>query len=636
MVFSNAPRLIAAIALALLVLSVSWKTTASRLFTAQPYGIRLLAPFIPDCSDPCGSEEKGCKNLFLRICNVSAVCQMSGPALVSVSGGTTPYAFSATDPNGMPIAVSAPTDNGHAVTFMPTTPGRYTVMVTDAKGCRVTCSYQSRLLVNLQAPPCQPTGIFTAAVEGGTAPYSFVVKNPDGNLVPTSPPGSDGPVAVVATFTGTKIGTYTVTVTDATGCQGTASSAVVPCSSLTQSEWGRNKPKFNGRKRIKTLTGLFRDSFVDERARHQLIVGVSGAGLRSVSFFDDATGCIIDRLPASGSPGPLPIGLGDSRVNPDTCQTSPQLPLQGDEFQNELLGQTIALTLNAGGTFAAGGLSPDFFGSDVFLNPPLGLWSLALCNTMITQAALPGNDGILGTQDDLLDPGPDGALGTEDDPKLSVTVPTSVLNAIAAGSTLELLGKFTVQGGNFTVTVPARTVGRLLMLANFALAGDTNLGAASFVDINAAVDAVNRAFDNCRFLVDCPCRGCANLQIDFSPDPVPQSALSCSGGRPAWSFTATITETAGSGITISRFTWDFYNGGGLLNTQTNFTNDFITFFNQCGLGSARIAAHGHACASLCTQLGGLLGGSVVMTFYGTDDNGNQLAFASRRLSLLDH
>jgi hypothetical protein len=609
--------------------------------TVKTDGIRLISAV--DLCKSCFSEQTGCENLDLCVTVFPGPpCQIPGTFLASVAGGTGPYLFSVTDPNGNPVTTFPFEESETQVTFTATKIGPYKVVATDAKGCRVTCSKQFHLDVVLEAPPCQVTGTFKVFVTGGTAPYSFSVTDPNGNPVPTSGPMFGDFGVVVATFVGARTGTYRVTVTDASGCQGEAEGQVYPCSTLTQSEWGKKKPKFNGEKRPKTIDRLF-GQFHDLQFRSVLPVGVPGAGSRSVRFFDNAASCIRPRLPASGPIGSLPAGLGDAIIDPDTCQTSPPLPLVGDKFQNELLGQIIALTLNAGGTSDAGGLTPDSTdnsgnpfddGADAFGFS--GLWSLVLCTTMVTQAALPGSDGSLGTHDDLVDPGRDGILGTQDDPKATVTIPGSVINAIRDGSLLESLGKFTVHlNDRNSVTVLAGSVGRLLMLANLALAGETNLGGASLGEINAAVDAVNRAFDRCRFLISCGCQGCANLQIDFSPNPAPQSSQACVGGRPAWFYSATVTETSGIGINISGFAWDFYDAAGnLTGTQTNTSSDFGNFFNQCGTASTRIPPHGRACALVCTNLGGRNSGSVTMTFFGTDDNGNQVSFTSPRLVLL--
>jgi hypothetical protein len=102
---------------------------------------------------------------------------------------------------------------------------------------------------------------------------------------------------------------------------------------------------------------------------------------------------------------------------------------------------------------------------------------------MTTQAALCGDDGICGTDDDIPDPGPDGINGTGDEDIVTFYIPEPVLDA------LDNLGL-------------GRTVGGLLELANRGLAGmDTDVASLSL--IQSAADAINNAFDECRFLIGC-------------------------------------------------------------------------------------------------------------------------------------
>jgi hypothetical protein len=639
MKIGNVLRFLFSVGATILVLSMNWMATPSRLSTkglgSKLNGIRLVAPLGSCDSTTCRSQQTGCGKLSLVVC--IPTCEVPAMSFAEVRKGTAPYTFTVTDPNGNHVSTSLPTagSSGVFVTFTAMEVGFYTVTVTDANGCRISCSDEAHLEVAVEAPPCQIPGTFTAFVDGGTAPYSFTATDPSGNPVSTSTPTPSNFGSFLATFTGTKTGQYTVTVTDAKGCQGTAKAAVTSCSSLTQSEWGKNKPKFNGKKRGKSLRTLFASSFSRSPNPSDLTVGVPRLGLRSVTFLDDAATCIIDRLPATGTPASLPVGLGDARVNSDTCQTSPQLPLVDGKFQNELLGQTIALTLNAGGTFDAGGLSFDFFGSGPGLET-LGLWNMVICNAMVTQSALPGSDGVLGTVDDLLDPGADGVIGTQDDPKFATTIPTPVLNAIASGSALELLGRFTLRVANSEVTVRAGSVGRLLILANLALAGETNLGGASLVDINRAVDAINGAFDRGRFLISCACPSCAHLQINFSPNPVPQDTR-CGGPFPSWVIGATLNETGGVGVTITRFTTDLYDSNGDLFSSNPLNGDgFASFFTNCGPRSNHIAANGRACALICQSVVALpsRSGSLIMRLEGTDDNGQPVSITSDRLVLL--
>jgi hypothetical protein len=134
------------------------------------------------------------------------------------------------------------------------------------------------------------------------------------------------------------------------------------------------------------------------------------------------------------------------------------------KFRNVLLGQTITLGLN------------------LRLDATLG--GFVLTNTFCTQKAAAGPDKLRGTADDVLDPGADGILGTADDPISTFTIPQAVLDALT------------------NLGLP-QTVSGLFELANRGLGGQAT-GGAKLSDINAAVDAINRGFDGCRFVVPCP------------------------------------------------------------------------------------------------------------------------------------
>ncbi len=148
------------------------------------------------------------------------------------------------------------------------------------------------------------------------------------------------------------------------------------------------------------------------------------------------------------------------------------LPLKSGKFLNVLLGQTIALSLN------------------VRLDPFLPGFELS--ETFCTAGLIPGTDGVLG----VTPAGPDLIIGTADDYTSDdaadmddvqmFEIPASVLEALAS----EDLG------------IDSVTVGGLLELANRALAG-LDTGGASLPDINKAVDAINRGFDECRIPLAC-------------------------------------------------------------------------------------------------------------------------------------
>jgi hypothetical protein len=318
------------------------------------------------------------------------------------------------------------------------------------------------LFCSLPPPPripfCGSTGdTLTATVSGGTLPYTFFwTLTGDGKL-------TGGQDAQTITFDiGSGGVTLVLTVTDAAGATAQCS-AVIICvppppppefCTLGQGGYGNPGGSFKGASTLALTQSLL--------STGDLIVGKPG---RSVSIQAPAAGCVIQRLPATGTPRELPATLGDAALNSATCQTTlTLLPVTSTgRFHDVLLGQTISLSLNTRLSAALAGL--------------------AICNIMATQSALPGADGLLGTSDDIRNPGPDGALGTSDDPIITVNIPLSVTTALTA------LG------------LP-RTVSGLLELANRGLAGEST-GGASLGDVNAAVNAINVGFDRCRFLLSC-------------------------------------------------------------------------------------------------------------------------------------
>ncbi len=131
--------------------------------------------------------------------NVNCFGNATGAVTLTVTGGTTPYAYNWS--NG------ATTQNITAITA-----GSYTVTVTDAKGCTTTSAS-----VNVTQPSAaltssasathvncfgNSTGAITLTVAGGTIPYSYNWSNG----------------ATAQNLSGLVAGTYTVTVTDAKGC----------------------------------------------------------------------------------------------------------------------------------------------------------------------------------------------------------------------------------------------------------------------------------------------------------------------------------------------------------------------------------------------------------------------------------
>lgn len=159
-----------------------------------------------------------------------------------------------------------------------------------------------------------------------------------------------------------------------------------------------------------------------------------GYGSRTLTILTSEASCLIAKMPGSSSPDVLPNGT-------NTCATFPNNQLQNGKFKNVLLGQTLALGLN------------------MRMDPSLGAVTIS-GNYLTTYTATSCVSG-------------QAVAGTE----RYFTVPQTVITALA--------------GNN--------TISGLLNLANKALGSSLPNGCpASLSDINAAVDAVNRGFDECR------------------------------------------------------------------------------------------------------------------------------------------
>lgn len=136
-----------------------------------------------------------------------------GGITVNVSGGTSTYQFDWTGPDG--FASMAQDLEG-----LP--PGTYVLNITDANGCTAsttaTLTQADALTATFNNTPTlchgDASGALGITVGGGQAPYTFAWSGPDGFSS-----SDEAPTAVAA-------GSYSVTVTDAAGCQGMFNTAV--------------------------------------------------------------------------------------------------------------------------------------------------------------------------------------------------------------------------------------------------------------------------------------------------------------------------------------------------------------------------------------------------------------------------
>lgn len=132
----------------------------------------------------------------------------NGSVISTVSGGTTPYSY-------------AWSNSGTAASIDHLTPGTYSLQVTDQKGCTASAN-------NLQVNNVIFTVPVSLGKDTGFCPGESVILNPG---IFTSYKWQDNSTA--PTYRVTATGTYSVTVTDSSGCIGFSSvNITVDCSDI--------------------------------------------------------------------------------------------------------------------------------------------------------------------------------------------------------------------------------------------------------------------------------------------------------------------------------------------------------------------------------------------------------------------
>ncbi|MDF2437818.1 MAG: hypothetical protein K0Q95_2194 [Bacteroidota bacterium] len=146
----------------------------------------------------------------------------NGSATATASGGSTPYDYVWTGSSG---TLQTTNNITGANILSGLTAGTYTVTVTDNNNCTtsttavITNSSGGTVSITSQTNVLcfgSSTGAATASVSGGSSPYDYVWTGASGTLQTTNN------VAGPNSITGLAAGTYTVTVTDNTGCTSTA------------------------------------------------------------------------------------------------------------------------------------------------------------------------------------------------------------------------------------------------------------------------------------------------------------------------------------------------------------------------------------------------------------------------------
>jgi hypothetical protein len=319
------------------------------------------------------------------------------------------------------------------------TAGTYNLTITDSNGCSSMCS---RTLTVNSLPTCLINQPSQPPICGTTG--NSLTAAAGGATYAWSVSGAGWSVTAgqgTNTISYTAgTGTATFTLT-VTGANGCTSTCTreVTCTTPQGEFCTLTQGAYGNRNGV--FNGLRRDALIAQLLNGApLTIGKSG--VRSITFANNAAStvtCIIDSMPAGGTASAFPASLGNVSIPPSTC--SALAPVTGGKgrFRNVLIGQTLALSLN---------LRLDTHG--------LGSWNL--CGTFVTKRTL-------------------------QDVGQTFTIPSSVLTALT------------------NLGLP-QTVNGLLELANRALAGQPT-GGANLSNINAAVDAINTGFDECRILVSC-------------------------------------------------------------------------------------------------------------------------------------
>jgi len=167
-------------------------------------------------------SDPGAPTLTMSGTNPTSCTATDGTVTVVASGGTSPYTYIWDDP-GFQTTQSASGLGANT----------YSVTVTDDGGCvsigstTITAPGAPTVTTSGNNPSCGNTdGTATAAVSGGTGPYTYAWNDP----------GSQ----TTAIATGLGGGTFTVTVTDATGCTATSFVILSAASAPTAGAVGSN------------------------------------------------------------------------------------------------------------------------------------------------------------------------------------------------------------------------------------------------------------------------------------------------------------------------------------------------------------------------------------------------------------
>lgn len=261
---------------------------------------------------------------FIGNWGVSCANASDGSIDLEVTGGTAPFSYTWSGPNGY----SANTEDISGLIS-----GNYSVSVSDANGCTVnlsrTITAPNPLSATLDASTYNghniscaglSDGSLNATVSGGTAPFSFSWTGPNGF------------VAITEDISGLAPGSYGFTVTDANGCSHTGGSlltepapliatTVIPASNsghaiACNGTTGRIDLEITGGNQPWSITWSGPDAFTANTANiSDLVAGTYTATI------NDANGCTTQVQATLSQPDPLVVvGLvGDHNGAATSC-----------------------------------------------------------------------------------------------------------------------------------------------------------------------------------------------------------------------------------------------------------------------------------------------------------------------------
>lgn len=303
------------------------------------------------------------EGIWLMPVGTDADCGLdNGSAYSGVMTGTPPYIFEWS--NG------ATTD-----TVTGLAPGTYSVTVTDVNGCTnaesVTIEALSDLSVSIsgQDPDCNSAnGSATVSVSGGTPPFIYEWSN-GGNT---------------ATIDGLSAGTYTVTVSDATGCENIISIELEDSDieieiSTEDSDCNEN----NGTATVSVITGTPPYTYQWSNGANTAMISALAPGVYSVTVTDD-NGCT---EAASAT-------VDGDEVNGGTIDTDDELEVCAGDGIDDIVDVDLSGNSGPNSTWVMTDPSGNIIG--IFTGPPFNFDGAGTGNCVIWHLSY--QDGLTGLE----------------------------------------------------------------------------------------------------------------------------------------------------------------------------------------------------------------------------------------------